>query len=45
MPRRSVGSVLAAIVDHARIEALEHRAHQSGLLVLDRCAESEIGFG
>ena len=45
LARRSVGGVLAAIVDDARIEALEHRPHQSGLLVLDRRAEDEIGFG
>ena len=45
LARRAVGDVLVAVVDHARIEALEHRPHQSGLLVLDRRAENEIGFG
>src|SRR5262249_57011010 len=39
-----VCDVIALIVDHAGLEAFEHRAHQSWLLVLDGRAQYEIGF-
>src|SRR6516164_5586390 len=39
-----VRDVIALIVDHTGLEAFEHRAHQSWLLVLDGRAQYEIGF-
>src|SRR5262252_986819 len=41
---RIVCQVIALIVDHAGLEAFEHRAHRSRLLVLDGRTEYEIGF-
>src|SRR5215475_9422523 len=41
---RIVRDVIALIVDHAGLEAFEHRAHRSRLLVLDGRAQYEIGF-
>ena len=41
----AVGDCVVVVVDDARVEAVEHRAHHAGLLVLDRGAEHEIGFG
>src|SRR5262245_44056113 len=41
---RIVCDVIALIVDHAGLEAFEHRSHQSWLLVLDGCTQYEIGF-
>src|SRR5499427_10688407 len=41
---RIVCDVIALIADHAGLEAFEHRAHQSWLLVLDGRTQYEIGF-
>ena len=43
--RLAVGSVVAVVVDDARVETVAHLAHAAGTLLRERAADDEIGLG